>query len=121
MRTGTVAFLSGILLLLQFPALPASPAVLFLLLPSFILLRFNSFFRYAGILLLGFIWATFRAEIILSDKLPKEIEGQTLQVTGRVVSLPEQNAQRTRFEFFIERLKDENGRYWPVPGKVRLN
>ena len=121
MRTGTVAFLSGILLLLQFSALPAFSVILFLLPTAIILLRYKSFFRYAGILLLGFSWSLFRAELILAEKLPKEIEGQTLQVTGRVVSLPEQDSKRTRFEFLIDRLLDESSRQWPSPGKVRLN
>lgn len=121
MRTGTLVFLLGILLLLQLPALPGTwlPLLLF---PLALLLLFKpTCLRVAAYLLLGFLWALLRAELILADRLEREIEGQTLTAIGQVVSLPEQNADHLRFEFKIRSLIDATGRTWPVPGKVRLS
>ena len=122
MRTGTVAFLFGILLLLQFSFLPNN-SVFYLLLPLavIILVRCKSFYRIFAFLLLGFTWAMFCAGIILDDKLPVNLEGQTVEVAGRVISLPEQTSKRLRFRFLIERLTDLDGKVWPGPGNVRLN
>ena len=122
MRTGTIAFLIGILLTLQFPELP--PAWLqFALLPVLIvcLVCSNKGARLAGFILLGCLWALFRAGIILSDELSVQLEGKTLVAEGRVVSLPEYRDRGVKFEFQIEQLLSINGQSYASPGKVRLS
>ena len=88
MRTGTIAFLLGILLLLQFPTLP-HPFWLYLLPVALCIAVVKSPFRIGGYFFCGFLWAMLRAEIILSEGLDRTIEGKTLTVTGQVISLPE--------------------------------
>ncbi len=122
MRTGTIAFLLGILLTLQFPELP--PVWLqFVLLPVLILCLVCSHkgLRITGFILLGCLWALFRAGMILSDELSVDLEGKTLIAEGRVVSLPEYRDKGIRFEFEIEKLVTGDGKVFPGPGKVRLN
>jgi competence protein ComEC len=121
MRTGTVAFLLGILLLLQFSNLPGLCSVLISVSAVLSLVWNKILFRTSGFVLLGFLWAMLRAEIILTGNLHREIEGQTLLVTGRIVSLPEINTRRIRFEFLIDRLLTDDGTYWSSPGKVMLS
>ena len=121
MRTGTLAFLFGILLLVQLPALPEAYFALFLL-PIALLFQCKSpYLRLGCFFAAGFLWALFRAQIIFADKLEKEIEGKTMLATGQIISLPEQKGNRLQFEFNIKSLMDSSGKSWPSPGKVRLN
>jgi len=122
MRTGTIAFLLGILLTHQFPELP--PVWLqCVLLPVLILCLVctHKGLRIAGFILLGCLWALFRAGIILSDELNVDLEGKTLIAEGRVVSLPEYRDRGARFEFQIGQLLSTNGQSHAGPGKVRLS
>src|SRR3970040_179616 len=119
-RTGTIAFLLGILLTHQFPELP--PVWLqCVLLPVLILCLVctHKGLRIAGFILLGCLWALFRAGIILSDELSVDLEGKTLIAEGRVVSLPEYRDRGARFEFQIGQLLSTNGQRHAGPGKVR--
>lgn len=121
MRTGTIAFLLGILLTRQFAELP--PVWLqFVLLPVSILYLVSSSpgLRIPGFVLLGCIWAMFRAGIILSDELGVDLEGRTLIAEGRVISLPEHRDKGIRFEFKIDKLLSEDGQSHAGLGKVRL-
>ena len=88
MRLGTVAILLGILIFLQCRELP-DQYWLFLF-PIIILLVFYfPRLRLLSLIFCGFLWAMLRAEIILVQHLDKAIEGQTVNVVGQVVSLPE--------------------------------
>ena len=122
MRTGTIAFLTGILLACQFPELP--PVwLLCLLLPILILCLGCSHkgLRTTGFILLGCFWTLFRAGIILSDDLGVDLEGKTLVAEGRVMSLPETLDKGARFIFQIEQLLSADGQSHAGPGRVRLS
>lgn len=58
--------------------------------------------------ILGFMWALYFANSILSWTLQKEIEGKPLTVSGYITSLPVTDQFGTRFEFNIKKIKNEN-------------
>src|SRR3989304_3134160 len=112
-RTGTLAFLSGILLLLRCPALPP-PTLICLLIPLALLLpMMDPRLRLAGCMLCGFAWALFNAHAILAPGLNPELEGKTLTLTGRVVSLPEFQEDSMRFEYQVDPPVLFAGKNWP--------
>ena len=119
MRTGTIAFLIGIAAFLQVPTLPPLWGVVFLpivLWTVFVLPKF----QILCAIICGFLWAFIRADIILSEGLDRMIEGDTVIVTGQVVSLPEILDSGIRFEFQINEMKSQDGVVLKSPGKVRL-
>ena len=120
MRAGTIAFLSGILLLLRCSVLP--PVSLnYLLIPlALVLVLLDRRLRFAGCMLGGFIWALICAHDILAPEFARELEGQTLTLTGHVVTLPEYHEDGIRFEFQVDNPILYLGKHWPAPGKIRL-
>jgi len=68
----------------------------------------------------GFLWAFLRADIILANELDRIIEGDTVIITGKVVSLPEILDTGIRFEFQISEMKSQVGINLENPGKIRL-
>ncbi len=120
LRTGVLAFLVGILSLQWLQVLPAIEwsALLLLALPLAVLLPGH--WRLTGWLLAGVCWALLQAQLILDRSLPVELEGQDVLIHGVVVSVPERNFRRTRFEFEIESLS-RAGQSYPSPGRVRLS
>ncbi|MGD8796357.1 MAG: DNA internalization-related competence protein ComEC/Rec2, partial [Thiohalophilus sp.] len=120
MRSGTIAFLLGIVCLQGFATLPARewiillvvsiPAALFLTLP----------WRLFGWGLSGFLWCLWSAHQILAVELPVVLEGQDLVIEGRIAGLPESRERSTRFLFAVSQLiVDGERRSWPAT--VRLN
>lgn len=124
MVTGTLAFLLGVLVLQWQPALPpASLLYFFPLLFVFYPLRHTAYggliLRLVGASLFGFLWAWMQAAFLLSSELPPDLEGQDVVLEGVVASLPERDAQRSRFVFAVDSLRHQ-GRRVPSPGTVRL-
>ncbi len=115
MRSNILAFVAGIWLLQQQPALPGLawgwllPVVLLAAwrlpaaagLPLALARRalFGGFF-----LALGFFWAALMADIRLSDALPPQWEGKDIQLVGVVAGLPRHGERGTGFEFDVERV-----------------
>jgi competence protein ComEC len=127
MRAGTIAFLVGIVIFLQVSTLP--PSWLLVFLPFTLLLLFASpklqlIHKYILLLscsmICGFLWALFRADIILASQLDRTVEGETVIITGKVVSLPEIMDSGIRFEFQIDEMISLAGIHLENPGKVRL-
>ena len=119
MRTGTIAFLTGIIIFLQVSILPSlwSLALLPVVLWGLFVLPY---LRIPCAICCGIIWAFLRADAILSNDLERSIEGETVIVTGRVISLPKILDSGVRFEFQIDEMKSQNGGILKSPGKVRL-
>jgi competence protein ComEC len=63
--------------------------------------------------LLGFGYADWRAEVRMSDELPRDWEGRDVEIVGVVASLPVLNDRGTRFEFDIERITTEGAKLPP--------
>lgn len=113
--------MSGILLFVHCRFLPPAAWTLLILPLLVCLFRRNPVIRLSGCVAIGFLWALLHAGIILHEELDPDLEGRTLHVTGRVVSLPESRPQRIRFEFAVDKLLDAEGNKRCSPGKVRLN
>lgn len=119
MRTGIVAFLLGVVLLHQQAVLP-DPRWIWLLglvcLVPFVRLPW----RIIIMLILGFLWAALRAQLVLGEGLQAQHEGQDLRLTGVIASIPQRDTQRSRFEFDVETVQLGASRL-ATPGKVRLS
>ena len=127
MRAGTIAFLIGIVIFLQVSTLPSLWLFLFLPLTLLVLLaspkpqRFRKYILVATCsMICGFLWAFLRADIILANDLDRTLEGETVIITGKVISLPEIMDSGIRFEFQIAEMKSQAGISLDNPGKVRL-
>ena len=119
MRTGTVAFLLGIVLLMQFSGLPDVRWSL-LLLPSIVLLVLCPRLSFPAALVCGFLWALWHADRILSTTLPLSLQGRDVTVTGVIASLPDTTARRKRFDMDIQSLR-QGARHYPFHGKARIS
>ena len=64
---------------------------------------------------LGLLWAVGFAGFRLADKLAENLQGQLIQVEGRVTGLPQYDERRVRFDFSVS--KPEHG----FPNKIRLS
>jgi len=127
MRAGTIAFLIGIVIFLRVSTLPSLWLLVFspfALLVLFANPKLKPSCKYILVvscsIICGFLWALLRADSILSNKLERTIEGETVVVTGQVVSLPEILDSGIRFEFRIDEMKSQTGVILKTPGKVRL-
>ncbi len=127
MRSGMIAFLIGIVVFLKISISP--PLWLLAFLPLIFLGLFaypksKFFHKYFLVvscsIICGFLWAFLRADIILANELDRTIEGETVIITGEVVSLPEILDSGVRFEFQIDEMKSQAGTSLENPGKVRL-
>ncbi|HEY6609831.1 MAG TPA: ComEC/Rec2 family competence protein, partial [Pseudomonas sp.] len=114
MRLGMIALCSGLLCLRFLPVLPASGALLVLAVLGAALLV--SRFHPLGLFLLGLAWACGSAQWALDDRLPTELDGQTLWLQGRVTGLPETDAGVVRFY-----LEEVESRRTALPQRLRLS
>jgi len=113
MLFSTLSFAAGIIVVQQFSILPNNLWVLFLLLLSFCL----AFFRYWKIFffILGIVWAIVFAGFRLADSLPESLQGQKIEVEGKIIGLPQVDERRVRFDFSVS--KSQQG----IPKKIRLS
>jgi competence protein ComEC len=119
MLLNTLAFVAGICLLHTCAELPSWQYGL-LLLPVIPLLRWPMM-RLPVIVLTGFVWAAFRAEIALVPQLEKGIEAQTVLVEGTVLDIPTRSASGIlRLLLHIERIDAGSG-WQDFQGRVRLS
>ena len=124
MRSGAIAFLLGVLALQSCAELPDVRwvAASLALIP---VILFLPVLRIPASLALGFLWALFRADGVLSHGLPPKLEGETVQVEGKVVGLPRvfqsfSNQEGVRFDLEVTGLTAFK-RTWPSPGRIRLS
>jgi competence protein ComEC len=120
MRTGTLAFLLGVLLLQQFGTLPPVALVLGLLplIPLALFLKFP--WHLPAWLLGGFLWALWIAHQLLAQGLSPALEGQDLLLEGQVAGLPVVRERHLRFEFDVRRAR-LGDRVVPFAARIRLN
>lgn len=129
MRLNILAFAAGVWLLQQQPSLPALFwAWLLLPLPLLVFsLHRASSWQIRGLrqlfiktlwLAAGFFWAALFAQMRLADALPERWEGQDIQLSGVVASLPVSNERGLRFEFDVEQVITPGAR---VPDHVQLS
>lgn len=84
-----------------------------------VMLRFRKacWWMLAGVL--GLAWFTAQSAARLADALPRALEQQPIEISGRVIGVPFVAERYTRFEFAVETLT-HNGISYPPPGSVRL-
>lgn len=124
MRLAILAFVFGAWLMQRQPALPELAWAL--LLPPLALLAWvlrrrvmvSRLLVGAAAVLAGFCWAAMLAQQRLGDALPAALEGQDIQLTGVVASLPRVSARGERFEFDVERVETESAQ---VPRRISLS
>ena len=91
-----LAFLGGILLVQQLPALPSLWWSL-LLVPLAAVAWRRPFWLTAFFFVAGILWISFRAGSILDENLPPALEGKNLLVEGRIADIPQQTGFGERF------------------------
>jgi competence protein ComEC len=122
MRLGTLAFLFGILICQTFTSFPDTHWIIWLF-PLFILVllilvpNLSNGWRIIIFFILGMVWTTWRADMILAQNLPAELEGREIKITGTVIGLPQYQNKPDgwRFDFAPYPLKE-----WENPGHLRL-
>jgi competence protein ComEC len=113
MRLAILGFLAGVIWLQQQANLPPLwwTALPFMVLAVVWLFRHAQtqtvhLIRQVAVVLacaaLGVAWAAWRADLRLSEELPREWEGRDIDVVGAIASLPQANEQGLRFEFDVE-------------------
>ncbi len=107
MRSWTLAFLCGVLLLQQLSFLPAKYGLLIALFSLFVLEIFlvkkHRIFYYLSAFLIGFTWTLWYEHSILSWNVPSELEGKPVLVSGYITSVPNVSENGTRFLFTLEK------------------
>ena len=83
------------------PSLWVSSAVVVSLLPLWIVARL----RWVVILAAGMLWGIFCGHQLLESSLPEALSGEEFLVSGRIVSLVDSNAVRSRFSFAAETIQ----------------
>lgn len=119
MWLGTLAFLAGVMVFQTLPEIP-SPWWYAALLPAALLAYRISAVRLPALVVAGFLWTMWRADLIVSTGLPTELEGKDVTVTGFVASLPERNDRSVRFDFDVRHIA-QDGATLTSPGRVRLS
>ena len=76
--------------------------------------------RWFGIVLIAAAWTLLRADIALSQRLPRELEGLDFVVTGSVHGLPRSGDDATRFDLAVDSVRHE-GAAVALGGIVRLS
>jgi len=120
MRTGTLAFLIGVLLFQQMTTLPTLGWAWGLLLCVPAALWLKSFWHLPAWLLAGFLWSLISAHQILAVSLPKNLIGKDVVLEGHIASLPASKMQHVQFEFEVQRAWSDEQPV-AVPGRIRLN
>jgi len=97
MVVSALSFLAGLMLVQQFSVLPD----IRWLIVGGVVAGIIAWLRYWRCLFfaVGVLWAIVFATHRLSDRLPEQLEGTEVQVTGTIAELPEQDEKRVRFDF----------------------
>ena len=101
MRSAALAFLCGILLIQQLPALPSLWWGL-LLLPASAFAAYRPRLLPLVFFLAGALWLILRAGLLLNDALAPALEGEDIDVRGWVADIPQRTERGVRFVFDVE-------------------
>lgn len=104
MNPGLIAFVAGAWLVNLLPDLPATPHLLagvLVLLACWLVTR-RSVFKYLLFACAGIGYTVFCVSERLDARLPSDLEGQDLMLTGTVTSLPRVVANAVRFRFAVD-------------------
>ncbi len=124
----SLAFVLGVLWLLQQPVLPgiywaaglvpvALVALFFSQFPSRFSIGIVRILLFVTMVGAGFFWAAYRAQDRLADDLPSAWEGKDIAVVGVVTEMPQLSRQSVRFRFEVEQVLMPDA---VVPSHVQL-
>lgn len=113
MIISALSLLAGILLVQQLPFLPDNQW----LIPGCIIAGIMAWLRYWRLFffVLGLLWAFMFAAMQLAERLPANLEGIEIPVTGMIASLPKLDERRVSFDFVICEAAEK------LPNKIRLS
>jgi competence protein ComEC len=113
MIASALSLLAGILLVQQLPLLPDGRWLLL----GGVVAGIMAWLRYWRRLffVVGLVWAIGFALIRLADRLPANLEGIEIPVTGIIASLPEVDDRRVSFDFIVTDSKQA------LPSKLKLS
>ncbi|TAN66127.1 MAG: DNA internalization-related competence protein ComEC/Rec2 [Methylobacter sp.] len=119
MVVSALSFLAGLLLVQQLSALPNMDWLIVGGVAACII----AWLRYWRCLffVLGILWAIVFAMYRLSERLPEQLEGAEVQVTGVIADLPELDEKRARFDFIATRAAIATEPALQLPAKLRLS
>lgn len=108
-----LSFVTGIIVIQQLSILPETFWVLALLffLPVLIFLRYWLLVYFV----VGVFWVILFANMRLEDRLSNDLQGQHIQVEGKVVGIPQYDERRVRLDFSVSKPNSH------FPKKVRLS
>lgn len=111
MIKSAIAFVAGCIAVLQLPALPDP----LWLLPATGILLLSLWLRQTLLFCFTFavLWTCLHSQQRLNDRLASDLQGQDMQITGVIASVPQRQGRRLRFEF-------KPDQQIPV-SKIRLN
>ncbi|MDR3478769.1 MAG: DNA internalization-related competence protein ComEC/Rec2 [Gammaproteobacteria bacterium] len=123
MRSWTLAFLCGVLLLQPFQILPASYWVVILISIYSVWFLWGGksifLFRLPMAMVLGFTWCLWFAHFQSAWQLDENWEGKPLSASGYIASIPDKNIRGTSFLFALKELQYENKKI-KCHSKIRL-
>ncbi|MDP3840133.1 MAG: ComEC/Rec2 family competence protein, partial [Methylococcales bacterium] len=113
MIAAALSLLAGILLIQQLPSLPEPQ---WLILGGIVagIMAWLRFWR-SVFFIIGILWACAFAMVRLADRLPAQLEGIDIPVTGIVASLPDVDERRVNFDFLVTASQQS------LPHKLRLS
>ncbi len=91
-----------------------------LLVPLVLLARWQRAAVPLVFLVAGLCWAAWRADLVLQDSLPLELEGQDLRVEGFIADIPRPGEHGLRFEFdVVQAWRDD--RLVGIPRRIQIS
>ena len=75
----------------------------------------------AMLLAAGFLWADFRADLRLQKRLPQNLVWKDILVEGEILDLPRRFPDRVRFDFRIEKIRDNSGNQISADGPAEIS
>ncbi len=113
------SLLLGVLSVHQLPVLPPLSVIAALGVLALAMLWRRALAPIA-IVLIGFCWAAYQAQIMLDKKLPDDLENRPIRILGHVASLPSKQPLKQQFLFDIDYVLHD-GQRLQLPLRVRLN
>lgn len=115
-----LSFISGILCVQWLSAIPFDVAFLLFIIPIVYVKFKQQWMRLVLSFAFGFIWALFRADLILSNQLPVAVENQDLLVTGTIFSTPKLFDRGQRFQFVVDKVLHHQ-QLIKMKGRIKLS
>lgn len=119
MHWGAIAFLLGILLFFSLST-PSDPVFIQFLPVLLFMALVRPALRIPMLFVCGVLWASFRTELVLLERLPSALQGRDLTMEVTVASIPKHTDVKTQFIAKVEHTNLPKDANW-TSGQVRLS